>query len=182
MKTQIFKNYQDFLSREDKELNGVSEQFSINNPEFEKQNETNKSCWNCSDCSDCSGCSDLVNASPIEIQSNNYPKIENIHNKLLEAVISNRLKMDSWHDDKSMKDGAYCGTTHCRAGWIVTLAGKEGFELEKKTSTLHAAMQIYHTSSPDIRVSPTRFFESNEKAMEDIKRCAKLESENNTNK
>jgi len=38
-------------------------------------------------------------------------------------------------------------------------------------------MQIYHHSSPEIRVSPTRFFESNEIAMADIKRCAGLEAE-----
>jgi len=72
-------------------------------------------------------------------------------------------------------EGAYCGTTHCRAGWVVALAGKAGVELEKRTSTLHAAMQIYHTSSPDINVSPVRFFESNEVAMKDIIRCAELE-------
>lgn len=67
-----------------------------------------------------------------------------------------------------------CDTTHCRAGWVVTLAGKEGKELEDKTSTLFAAMQIYKASSP-IRVSPTRFFDSNDIAMADIKRCAELE-------
>ena len=73
--------------------------------------------------------------------------------------------MDSWHT---------CDTTHCRAGWVVTLAGKEGKELESKTSTLFAAMQIYKASSP-IKVSPPRFFESNKIAMDDIKRCAELE-------
>lgn len=60
------------------------------------------------------------------------------------------------------------------AGWVVTLTGKKGKELEAKTSTLFAAMMIYKASSP-IRVSPTRFFENNEKAMEDIKKCAEKE-------
>lgn len=50
-----------------------------------------------------------------------------------------------------------------------------GAELENNTSTLFAAMQIYKKSSPEIRVSPTRFFETESKAMEDIKRCAELE-------
>jgi hypothetical protein len=87
------------------------------------------------------------------------------------------LQMNDWHTDSSVnEEGAYCGTTHCRAGWIVTLAGKAGKDLEGRTSTLHAAMQIYRASSPEIRVSPTRFFESDEKAMVDIKRCAELES------
>jgi hypothetical protein len=77
--------------------------------------------------------------------------------------------MGEWHT---------CDTTHCRAGWVVNLAGKEGLKLEEETSTLFAAMQIYHKSSPEIKVSPTRFFETNEKAMEDIKGCAKKESNN----
>jgi hypothetical protein len=74
--------------------------------------------------------------------------------------------MSSWHT---------CSTTHCRAGWVVMLAGEEGKELEKKTSTLFAAMTIYRKSS-DIPVHIPRFFDTNEKAMEDIKKCAELKS------
>lgn len=79
--------------------------------------------------------------------------------------------MDIWHT---------CETTHCRAGWIVVLAGEEGKALEKETSTLFAAMHIYHKSSPTINVSPVRFFETSEIAMADIKRCAELEAQNKT--
>jgi hypothetical protein len=75
--------------------------------------------------------------------------------------------MGNWHT---------CETTHCRAGWIVHLAGKEGRALEQKTSTPFAAMQIYKASSP-IRVSPVRFFEDNETARKDIERCAQMERE-----
>ena len=86
--------------------------------------------------------------------------------------------MSDWHTDLLVnEEGEYCGTTHCRAGWVVALAGKAGRDLEQKTSTLHAAIQIYHTSCPEIGVSPPRFFESNEIAMADIKRCADLEKE-----
>jgi len=74
--------------------------------------------------------------------------------------------MGSWHK---------CETTHCRAGWVVVLAGSAGKELESRTTTLFAAMQIYHKSSPEIEVSPVRFYETNEVAMEDIKRCAEAE-------
>jgi len=96
------------------------------------------------------------------------PKIGNIHKRLYEAVSQpNALNMNDWHT---------CDTTHCRAGWVVHLAGEAGKALESRTSTLFAAMQIYHASSP-IRVSPTRFFESNEVAMADIQRCAALEKE-----
>ena len=79
----------------------------------------------------------------------------------------NHLEMDSWHK---------CETTHCRAGWVVILAGEEGKALEQMTSTPFAAMQIYHKSS-EIKVSPVRFYEDNKKAMNDIKKCAEEEKE-----
>lgn len=91
------------------------------------------------------------------------PVIENIHQKVYEAASqSDGLNMDTWHT---------CDTTHCRAGWVVFLAGEEGKKLEAHTSTQFAASMIYKASSP-IRVSPPRFFESNEVAMKDMKRCA----------
>lgn len=96
------------------------------------------------------------------------PVLPNIHKKLLEAVThnGNKLDMSDWHK---------CETTHCRAGWIVTLAGKDGAMIEKQTSTLFAAMQIYKASST-IRVSPVRFYETTDVAMKDIERCAAEES------
>ena len=104
------------------------------------------------------------------------PVIENIHQKILEAVNNGILKMDDWHSDNSKNhEGAYCGTTHCRAGWVVAISGKIGVELESIFGTENAAMQIYNASS-DIKVSPVRFYESNEVAMKDIKRCAELEA------
>lgn len=47
MKTKIYKSYEDFLKREDKKENGVSEFFASENPDFENQNENNSGCWNC---------------------------------------------------------------------------------------------------------------------------------------
>jgi hypothetical protein len=79
--------------------------------------------------------------------------------------------MNQWHT---------CDTTHCRAGWVVQLAGEKGRELESKTSTPFAAMQIYHKSS-EIKVSPPRFYENNEVAMDDIIKCAELEKQNLVN-
>jgi hypothetical protein len=78
--------------------------------------------------------------------------------------------MSGWHT---------CKTTHCRAGWVVFLSGEKGKALENATSTLFAAMQICKASSA-IKVSPVRFFETNEAAMADIQRCA--EEEKSTNK
>ena len=73
--------------------------------------------------------------------------------------------MHTWHS---------CETRHCRAGWVVHLAGKAGYALENKTSTIFAAMQIYEASG--YLISPCRFFDSNEKALEDMKQLA--ESQN----
>jgi len=118
----------------------------------------------------------LRNARPVEAESGdatnplaNIPAIPNIHQRLLEAVTApnHDLIMSDWHT---------CETTHCRAGWIVTLAGEQGKNLEKATSTEFAAMQIYKASSP-IRVSPVRFYETKDAAMKDIERCAAEEKE-----
>jgi hypothetical protein len=69
-----------------------------------------------------------------------------------------------------MSDWHTCDTTHCRAGWVVHLAGEPGYALEKKTSAVFAAMQIYKASGHPI--SPCRFFDDNRAAMEDMKRLA----------
>jgi hypothetical protein len=95
------------------------------------------------------------------------PIIKNLHQTILKAVEQpDALDMRDWHT---------CETTHCRAGWIVHLAGEKGKSLENSSSTLFAAMQIAKASSP-IRISPVRFFETNEIAMADIKRCAAEEA------
>jgi hypothetical protein len=93
---------------------------------------------------------------------------------MLEAVTETpkSLKMNKWHT---------CNTTHCRAGWVVTLAGEAGAKLEKETSTAFAAHQIYKASSP-IPVHYPRFFDTDTVAMADIVLCAKKESELTSNK
>lgn len=174
MKTEIYENYDAFLGREDKSLNGVTQRFVDANPAWAEERR-NKGCWNCyhcSDCSDCSGCSGcyrcsgLIAAAPAENQML-IPVVPNIHTLLKEAVSAPQsLDMSNWHT---------CDTTHCRAGWVVTLAGEAGKKLERQTSTEFAAMAIYGASSP-IRVSPVRFYETNEVAMADILRCAEEEA------
>ena len=98
------------------------------------------------------------------------PTIANIHQKVLEAVSQpDALRMDTWHT---------CGTAHCRAGWVVHLAGEEGYALERFFDTPLAAMKIMDASSaaPLPKVSPVRFYETNEQALADIKRMAELEA------
>jgi hypothetical protein len=94
--------------------------------------------------------------------------VEHLHQRLYEAVAApEALDMGAWHT---------CNTTHCRAGWVVTLAGKSGKELEQRFDTLLAAMQIYDASCPGYKINPARFFDSNEEALEDMKRLAETEA------
>lgn len=89
------------------------------------------------------------------------PVVPNIHRALLEAVSTGGLDMGSWH----------CGTTHCRAGWVVTLAGQAGAALEARLGTNAAAALIYQASDPNLERIPN-WFASTEEALEDIRRCA----------
>ena len=123
------------------------------------------SCYDCSDCSGCSGCYRCSGCSDLTGEKRELPPvpaIPNIHKTIYAAATEpGALNMGSWHK---------CDTTHCRAGWAVHLAGKEGYALEAETSTLFAAMQIYKASGSPI--SPVRFFETDEVALADMKRLA----------
>ena len=74
--------------------------------------------------------------------------------------------MSEWHT---------CNTTHCRAGWVVHLAGEAGYALERFHNTALAAQLIYKVSAPSLAVSPPRFYETNEVALADMQRMAELE-------
>lgn len=98
------------------------------------------------------------------------PKIENIHQKVAAAVQGGALlDMNDWHSG--------CGTAHCRAGWVVTLAGEAGLKLEEKIGTALAARQIYAHSDPEIEILPD-FYCSKEIALADIMACAEREKLN----
>ena len=99
------------------------------------------------------------------------PKIDNIHQKVFESASKTECSLDmgQWHT---------CETTHCRAGWVVFLAGEEGRKLEAHLGTPLAAAKIYRKSSKIDVHWPLRFFESNELAMDDMRRCAELEAKN----
>ena len=63
METQIFENYEAFLKRKKRHLNGVSPEFAAANPNYIEQNYTNTSCWNCKNCRACyccNNCSDCI--------------------------------------------------------------------------------------------------------------------------
>jgi hypothetical protein len=115
--------------------------------------------------SDLSG-SDLSNAVLRGCALSNadwLPKIENIHVAVLAAASNpGALDMNQWHT---------CDTTHCRAGWVVTLAGDGGRVLEGVYGTAAAAALIYQASDPTLERIPD-FCCTNDDAMADMARLA----------
>jgi uncharacterized protein YjbI with pentapeptide repeats len=95
------------------------------------------------------------------------PFIKDIHQTVYQAasVPPEALDMSKWHK---------CETTHCRAGWVVTLAGEGGKALEWAMGTAAAAAMIYLKSDPKIERIPD-FYANNEDALADMKRLAELE-------
>ena len=89
----------------------------------------------------------------------------NIHQVVYEAASKpGCLDMGNWHK---------CGTTHCRAGWVVHLAGDAGYDLERFHNTSLAAQLIYRKSG--YLINPGRFYDNDEEAMADMKKLAELE-------
>ena len=99
------------------------------------------------------------------------PKVENIHGAVYRAATqtTDALKMDAWHT---------CETSHCRAGWITTLAGEAGARLEAEIGTPVAALAIYAASDPTYfeRDGVPDFYCGNDEALADMKRLADLEA------
>jgi hypothetical protein len=90
-------------------------------------------------------------------------KIKNIDAAILAAIDArgNELRMSSWHT---------CGTTHCRAGWAIHLAGDAGYKLEKVVGSSAAGALIYAASRPDKPVPD--FIASDAVALADLRACA----------
>ena len=65
-----------------------------------------------------------------------------------------------------------CEKTHCRAGWVITLAGGAGRKLEDFFNWELAAMKIYEASAPGFKIHPARFYDNNAEALADMKALA----------
>jgi hypothetical protein len=97
-------------------------------------------------------------------------KIANIHQQVYAAAsLPNALDMGSWHATDA------CGTTHCRAGWVIHLAGDGGRALEYVMGTPAAAAVIYMASDPTLEKVPD-FYCGNDAALDDMKRLAEAEA------
>jgi len=98
------------------------------------------------------------------------PKIKNIHTAVYEAASAKgALDMSTWH-----RDGNFCGTTHCRAGWINHLAGDGGRVLECLYGPSAAAELIYMASDPTMKKIPN-WLANDADALADMKRVADAE-------
>ncbi len=107
----------------------------------------------------------LSGANLSEANLSGAPVIDDIHAMVYAAASQpGALDMGAWH----------CGTSHCRAGWVVTLAGQPGLDLEAEIGTSAAAMAIYMASDPE-RWKNERlpdFYCDNATALADIARMA----------
>jgi len=100
---------------------------------------------------------DLTGADLTGAHGVSAPIIPNIDDTILSNINAPgcSLDMSRWH---------VCGTTHCRAGWAVHLAGEGGKALEDRIGTGAAGALIYHASAGYI----PNFYAGDADAMEDI--------------
>jgi len=91
------------------------------------------------------------------------PAIPQLESAILAAILAGgELRMGDWHT---------CDTTHCRAGWAITLAGEAGAKLEREHGPAVAGALIYHASCgyvPD-------FYADDGAALEDMRARAEGE-------
>ena len=103
------------------------------------------------------------------------PVVPHIDAAILASIVANKatgkngLEMGRWHGG-GCDETNWCNTTHCRAGYAICLAGKDGFALEAKVGSAAAGALIYAKSRPNKPVPD--FYCDNERAMADIVACA----------
>lgn len=108
-----------------------------------------------------------MTATYVQINGHKVPVIASIHQKVYAAASApGALSMDRWHT---------CKTTHCRAGWVVALAGAAGRKLELETTTPTAARMIYRVSDPTT-TDWMRFYCNDDEALEDMRCFAEQEA------
>jgi len=93
------------------------------------------------------------------------PIVVGLDAAVLAAAEGGKLDMSDWHHD--------CGTTHCIAGWAITLAGDAGAVLEHAIGPSAAAALIYHASTGSV----PDFYAGDDDAMASlVQRAAALHS------
>jgi hypothetical protein len=107
---------------------------------------------------------DAARAARYRERNPTVPVVPQLDSQILALVDSGKgtLDMGTWHR---------CETTHCRAGWAITLAGEAGRDLEKKYGPAVAGGKIYRASTGRI----PHFYAQNDAALADIRACAARE-------
>src|ERR671925_240447 len=74
-----------------------------------------------------------------DLAGRTVPIVEDLDRKMAEVALAatDSLNMCAWHS---------CETTHCRAGWAITLAGTKGAALERAIGPSAAGAFIYFRS------------------------------------
>jgi hypothetical protein len=96
--------------------------------------------------------------------------VDRLHTTMLKAIgpDGEHLDMTHWHHP--------CGTSHCRAGHTVILAGAAGKDLERLVGTGEAARLIAIKSCPWLADEGRIDFHcSDDQALADIRACAERE-------
>ncbi len=104
-----------------------------------------------------------ANLTDADLRGANLPSgpiVTDLDKKILAAIeAGGSLEMGKWHT---------CATTHCRAGWAITLAGEPGRSLEANAGSAVAGALIYHASTGMV----PNFYASNKEALSDIRKAA----------
>lgn len=101
----------------------------------------------------------IINA--LSANAVDVPYVPNLDAAIYGAINGpgNSLDMRHWHN---------CETTHCRAGWAIHLAGREGYMLEAVVGAAKAGALIYLKNAGYI----PNFYENDHRAMKDIEERA----------
>jgi hypothetical protein len=96
------------------------------------------------------------------------PKVAEPYSQIRDILATNsgRLYMGIWH--------SACGSAHCLAGWVIHLAGDDGYELEGRVGPDKAARMILLKSCPSTFYLPN-FYCSGRTMHNTIEELAALE-------
>lgn len=101
------------------------------------------------------------------------PSVPHINRQILDIVDKDpeALAMGSYHGCES-SDPSACATTHCVAGWAVTLAGAAGKRLETRVGPNAAGALIFNASGSEV----PEFYGLAHDAIDALRRRAKKET------
>jgi hypothetical protein len=113
-------------------------------------------------------------AARFRLDNPDVPVVPHLDAQILRSIEVGKLLFDmgNWHGEGPTGVEATveaCGTTHCRAGSAIHLAGEAGYALERKLGSAEEAGRAIYLASTG---RAPYFYGSNERALADIKRCA----------